>query len=196
MQIIAHRRNKIEELKATPSKYGIEVDIRSYGSRLVVSHEVFVDAVNFEEWVRHYTHKILILNIKEEGIEYHVKDIVESHGITNYFFLDLSFPFLVKMINTGESRVAVRFSEYESIETALALVGKVDWVWVDYFTKMPLTSTAYETLSKYFKICLVSPELLGKDFQEINVCKKLISSFRFDAVCTKRCDLWNTTINV
>ncbi len=190
MLILAHRRNTIEELCATPSEYGIEMDIRSYGNRLIVNHDPFVDAVDFEEWIKYFQHRTLILNIKEEGIEYRVKDIVEGHGIKDYFFLDLSFPYLIKMVKTGEGRVAVRFSEYETIETALSLAGKADWIWVDCFTKMPLTEGAYKVLSQHFKICIVSPELQGRDVEEIAEYRKILKPYKIDAVCTKRADLW------
>jgi len=190
MQIIAHRKNTIEELAATPVEYGVEMDIRSIGNRLVVTHDAFTDALDFEEWIKHYRHNTLILNIKEEGIEYKVKDIVESRGIQNYFFLDLSFPYLVKMVNSGEKRVAVRFSEIESIETVLALAGKAEWVWVDCFTVMPLDRIAYEKLADKFRICIVSPELQGYPVEKINEFKMLLSGFDIDAVCTKRPDLW------
>ena len=190
MQLIAHRKNTIEELEATPKEYGIEMDIRSFGNRLVVHHDPFVDAVDFEEWIKHYNHKTLILNVKEEGIEYRVKNIVETRGIKDYFFLDLSFPYLIKMINTGEKRVAVRFSEYESIETVMLLSGRVDWVWVDCFTKMPLSTTIYQEISQHFNLCLVSPELQGRALSEISVFKQLLKNKKIDAVCTKRPDLW------
>jgi len=190
MQYIAHRRNTIENLKTTPCEYGIEMDIRSYGDRLVVQHEPFVDAVPFEEWIKYYKHKTLILNIKEEGIEERVKEIVEKHEIGDYFFLDLSFPALIKMVNMGERRIAVRFSEYESLETVMALAGLVDWVWIDCFKKMPLTNSVYEVLSKHFKFCIVSPELQGRSTNEIETYAKLLSSFKIDAVCTKKPDLW------
>lgn len=190
MQLIAHRRNTIDDLENTPTGYGVEMDIRSYGDRLVVHHEPFLDAVNFEEWIAHFKHKTLILNVKEEGIEYRVKEIVERQGIHDYFFLDLSFPYLIKMMNTGEKRIAVRFSEYESIETVLSLAGKVAWVWVDCFTTLPLTQRIYESLANKFKLCIVSPELQGRDTQEIQKYKKLLRPFSIDAVCTKHPDIW------
>src|SRR6266702_4536197 len=190
MQIIAHRKNTVEELVATPVEYGVEMDIRSIGNRLVVTHDAFTDALDFEDWIAHYRHNTLSLNIKEEGIEYRVKEIVESHGIQNYFFLDLSFPYLVKMVNTGEKRVAVRFSEYESIETVLSLVGKAEWVWVDCFTRMPLDRAAYEKLAGKFRLCIVSPELQGYPVDTISEFKTMLIGFEIDAVCTKRPDLW------
>jgi hypothetical protein len=190
MQIIAHRRNTIEELEATPAEYGIEMDIRSCGDRLIVTHEPFMDALNFEEWLGHFRHKTLILNIKEGGIEYRVKEMVEKRGISDYFFLDLSFPYLVQMVNTGEKRVAVRFSEFESLETVLSLAGKADWVWVDCFTKLPLTRASYDALHGRFKLCIVSPELQGRSPEEIRSFRRVLAPFEIEAVCTRRPDLW------
>ena len=40
------------------------------------------------------------------------------------------------------------------------------------------------------KICLVSPELQGKDPKEIAVLRKNFIDFKIDAVCTKYPDLW------
>ena len=190
MQIILHRKNSIEDLKNTPEYYGVEIDIRSWGKRLIVAHDPFVDAIDFEEWIKYFRHKILILNIKEEGIEYKVKEVVAKAGISDYFFLDLSFPYLIKMVKTGEKRVAVRFSEFEPLEGILALAGKADWAWVDCFRKFPLDQKTYEVISKYFKICLVSPELQGRDLEEIDHIRTQIKNFHIDAVCTKNPARW------
>lgn len=187
MQIIAHRRNSIEELKSTPEEYGIEIDLRSYGNRLIVHHEPFTDAEDFEEWIKYYNHKTLILNVKEEGIEYRVKKIVEEKGIEDYFFLDLSFPYLIKMTNTGEKRVAVRFSEYESIEMVLSLAAKVKWVWIDCFTKISINRHIYKKLkAKKFKLCFVSPDLQNRA-NEIEEYREYLSieNIELDAVCVK-----------
>jgi hypothetical protein len=37
MELIAHRRNAIEELASTPEEFGVEIDLRSFGDRLVVT---------------------------------------------------------------------------------------------------------------------------------------------------------------
>ena len=39
MEIIIHRVNTIKELKAIPSEYGTEIDIRAFGSELILNHE-------------------------------------------------------------------------------------------------------------------------------------------------------------
>ena len=77
---------------------------------------------------------------------------MQKYKIKDFFVLDQSFPFLIKTINQGESRVSVRLSEYESINTLLNLSEKVDWVWVDYFTKFPLDKSQYEIGGAYYVI--------------------------------------------
>ena len=41
MNFISHRVNTIEALEATDQAYGVEVDIRSHGSQLVIHHDPF-----------------------------------------------------------------------------------------------------------------------------------------------------------
>lgn len=194
MKLIAHRRNKIEELRATPTTYGVEVDIRSFGDRLVIHHDPFVDGEPFEAWIAEYRHGTLILNVKEEGLEARLISLMSQHGITDYFFLDQSFPFLVKWARAGERRCAVRVSEFETVSTALTLAGMVDWVWVDCFTRFPLDANDTRQLKEAgFRLCLVSPELQGRN-AEISI-PELAALLRergiaADAVCTKRPDLW------
>ena len=194
MKLISHRRNTIIELRATDHKYGVEVDIRSHGEKLIIHHDPFVTGESFDEWIEAYQHGTLILNVKEEGLEARLIAIMASKGIDNYFFLDQSFPFLVKWSKTGEHRCAVRVSEFESIETALTLAGKVDWVWVDCFTKFPLFEEGAMRLKRAgFKICLVSPELQGRNAEiEIPALVSLLRArnIESDAVCTKRPDIW------
>ncbi len=198
MKLIFHRRNTVSELLATDSKYGIEVDIRSEGDRLIIHHDPCVTGESFDEWIDSYRHGTLILNVKEEGLEARLIALMQSKGITDYFFLDQSFPFLVKWSKAGEHRCAVRVSEFESIETALSLAGKVDWVWVDCFTRFPLSEHDARSLKDAgFKLCLVSPELQGRDANvEIQQLASLLKERNIvaDAVCTKRPDLWEIAV--
>lgn len=194
MKLISHRRNTVEELKRTPSKYGVEVDIRSYGDDLIIHHDPCVFGNEFEKWVSEYKNDTLILNVKEEGLEQRIIQLMEKYGIEDYFFLDQSFPFLVKWSNLGVNRAAVRVSEFESVDTALTLARKVDWVWVDCFTRFPLSAEEAKTLTQAgFKLCLVSPELHGRDAEkEIPELIQLLEELKImpEAACTKRPDLW------
>lgn len=194
MNLIAHRRNTVQELSATDHKYGIEVDIRSYGQKMIIGHDPFVEGAFFDEWLDAYQHGTLILNVKEEGLESRLIALMAAKGIEDYFFLDQSFPFLVKWSNQGERRCAVRVSEYESVDTALTLAGKIDWVWVDCFTHFSLSEEdALRLKNAGFKLCIVSPELQGRDAEvEIPSMASLMKdrNIRPAAICTKRPDLW------
>jgi hypothetical protein len=198
MNIIVHRRNTVSELLATDSKFGVEVDVRSEGGRLITHHDPCVAGESFDEWIKAYRHGTLILNVKEEGLESRLIALMQSKGIADYFFLDQSFPFLVKLSKAGEHRCAVRVSEFESIETALTLAGRVDWVWVDCFTHFPLREQDARKLKDAgFKICIVSPELQGRDANvEIPQLASLLKEQGIvaDAVCTRRHDLWEVAV--
>ena len=141
-----------------------------------------------------YNHRFLILNVKEEGLEEKLLHLMLKYQINDFFFLDQSFPFLIKTALSGESRTAVRVSEYESVETALTLSGLVQWVWVDVFSHFPLNSDSYLRLKQAgFKLCLVSPELQGHPLSQVKSTQVLIDDMKIelDAVCTKEPSLWS-----
>jgi len=194
MIVIRHRRNSCQQLRETAPELGVEVDIRSNGDELIMHHDPFVDGERFEDWLAHFRHRTLILNVKEEGLEDRLIALMQAHGISDYFFLDQSFPFLVRTANRGESRCAVRVSEFESIDTALTLAGRIDWVWVDCFTRFPLDRAQAGRLQQAgFKLCLVSPELQGRNAtDEIPALRALLDreGIVADAVCTKEPALW------
>ena len=192
---ILHRVNTISQLKNTSTEYGVEIDIRSWKGDLVLHHEPFENGEFFEKWLEFFNHKILILNVKEEGLESRIIDLMSNYNVQDYFFLDQSFPFLFKTSLCGERRSAVRFSEFESIETAMSLSGKINWVWVDCFTRFPLSSSSARRLQidGKFKLCFVSPELQGRTGVNcIKDFRREVESLgiKGDAVCTKYPDLW------
>lgn len=192
--IIAHRVNTVEGLRATPTEYGVEMDLHAFGDRLVVHHDAFTDALDFERWLDAYQHALVILNVKEEGIEARVRELVLARGIERFFFLDLSVPALMKMVRAGEHRVAVRVSSVEPIAGALALGERAEWVWLDLFeSRLPVTAEEYQMLRDAgYRICLVSPELHGRDISEIADIRRELAALGLTphAICTKRPDLW------
>ncbi len=190
MITIAHRINTIDRLNETPISYGVELDLRPEGDSIIIHHDAFAKGENFEEWLKHYKHSFIILNTKAEGMEERILQLMEKYKITDYFFLDLSLPFMIKYIRNGVRKMAVRFSEYEPLDFVMGFAGKVDWVWVDCFTDLPLTPGNYNQLKAHFKLCLVSPELQGYDISRIDEFKTKLKGMELDAVCTKRPDLW------
>ncbi|MBF0136923.1 MAG: hypothetical protein H7833_05200 [Magnetococcus sp. DMHC-1] len=194
MILVQHRINTRAGLQQVPPRYGIEMDIRSQGSHLVLHHDPFQPGEALTDWIQDYRHALLILNVKEEGLEEPVLAIMRERNIDNFFFLDQSFPFLMRTVRRGERRCAARVSEFESVATALSLAGQIDWVWVDCFTRFPLDRTDYHRLREAgLRLCLVSPELQGRtDTQEIMQMRTLLdhNGMFMDAVCTKYPDRW------
>jgi hypothetical protein len=190
MILIAHRINTVAQLLDVPPEYGVEVDLRDRGERLILQHDPFKDGEDFETYLRHYRHRLIILNVKSERVEHRALELMRRHRIEAYFFLDSSFPMIRLLSEQGERRLAVRFSEYEPLESALAVAGRVEWVWVDCFTRMPLTADSHASLKACFHLCAVSPELQGRPVSEIAAYAEQLRPFPVDAVCTKRPDLW------
>ena len=114
IKIILHRINTISKLKKTPSCFGVEIDVRSKGRELILHHDPYKKGESFNEWLKFYTHKFIIINIKEEGLEKKALELLKKYNIKNFFFLDQSFPFLIKYSSYISKKTAVRYSEYES----------------------------------------------------------------------------------
>jgi hypothetical protein len=190
MQLIEHRINTVEKLRGVPPAHGVELDLRDCGERLILQHDPFLDGEDFADYLRQYRHGPMILNVKSERVEPRVLELVRAAGVRDYFFLDCSFPMIRWLVRKGERRVAVRFSEYEPVESALALAGQVEWVWVDCFSKMPLTAETYAALRRHFKLCAVSPELQGRPVESIPAYAAALRPYPVDAVCTKAPASW------
>jgi hypothetical protein len=192
MIIIKHRVNSISKLKNTPKKYGVEIDLRSDKKSIYLQHDPFKKGVEFDEWLKNFHHKLIILNVKEEGLENKVIKILKKKRINSFFFHDQTFSSLLK--NMRKTRCSVRYSEFEEIKKKNYIFKYIKWLWVDHFTKFPLDKKFYKFLKRNkIKICLVSPELVNKKFiNKISKFKQLIykNNFIIDAVCTKKPSFW------
>lgn len=205
MIYINHRINTTELLEKVPAQNGIELDIRYHENDLVLHHDPFRHHENkphkFVDLLKHWKHDgPMILNVKTEGVEQVCIDMMAKSNIRNWFFLDLSMPYFAiyaeraakgDIPGFSPENLAVRFSEREPIEYALAFSGKAKWVWVDSFTYLPMDEEIYAKLKGAgFKICLVSPELQKHSMSLIEDYRKQIAGLDVDAVCTKRPDIW------
>ena len=100
----------------------------------------------------------------------------------------------------GEKNIALRFSEYEGIDILRTMKGLVSWVWVDVFTKLPLTYEICKEIKEMgYNICLVSPELQGH-VEDIEIYAKQIIDDKLiiDAICTKSYNIakWKDLLNL
>lgn len=188
MEFIAHRINTVSELEKLPTQYGVEIDLRdALDGMIYIAHDPFTPGENFETYLKGYKHGTLILNIKSERIEFKVLELIQKYGIPKYFFLDSSFPMIYSLTNKGEGNIALRYSEFEGIDTLVAMQGKVDWIWIDCFTRLPIDTDLFLQFKKMgYKLCLVSPELQGRD-SDIEKYKAYLAEQEvvFDAICTK-----------
>ena len=190
MLLIEHRVNTVEHLLRVPEERGIEVDVRDHGGELCLSHDPFLGGERLEDVLAVYRHALIALNVKCDGLEAEVLKLIEKYGVKDYFFVDVANPTLIRLARQGMRHVAVRYSEYEPIESTLAFAGKVDWVWVDCFTRLPLDLETYRGLREHFKICLVSPELHNHPHEIIRSFRGQLENMPIDAVCTDYCNDW------
>ena len=207
MKFIQHRVNTLQALCEVPRSCGAEIDIRYHRNDLVLHHDPFqhheTTPLLFEAFLQHWDKSgPLILNIKTEGIEERCIELVTEHGVKDWFFLDLSMPYFVRYAAKAEkleipgfspANLAVRFSEAEPIEYAAMFSCQADWLWVDCFTKLPLTEGVIAQIRNLgFKICLVSPELQGHPVTEIKNFKNQLKDLglEVEAVCTKTPAMW------
>lgn len=161
MEIVVHRVNTIDALDRVPREFGVEIDLRADGSRIILSHDACASGEPFDGWLDHFAHGLLVLNVKEAGIEAEVLRCVRARGISHAFLLDVEFPYLYRASRAGERAIAVRYSEDEPIELVDRYRTRVDWVWIDTITRLPLDERAVGALNG-LKTCLVCPERWGR----------------------------------
>ena len=192
MIIIRHRVNTSKELKKIKKNFGVEIDLRSHNKEIVLHHDPFKKGELFSSWIKNFDHKLMVLNVKEEGLENKILQIIKKNKIKNFFFHDQTFSTLLK--NMKKTNVSIRYSEYEDLKKTNHLFKNIKWLWIDNFTEIKLQKKLYFFLRrKKVRICIVSPELVKK--KRANEIKKIIfylkgNNFKVDAVCTKRPDLW------
>ncbi len=188
MEFIAHRINTLAELQQLPRELGVELDLRDGSNgRIHIAHDPFVQGEDFEAYLKEYKHGTLILNIKSERIETEILRLIKVYKIPNYFFLDSSFPMIYSLTRSEENNIALRFSEWEGLDTLERMAGKVKWVWIDCFTKLPLDREVFRQLKIWgYRLCLVSPELQGRE-KDIESYKAFLKdqNIKLDAICTK-----------
>ena len=175
-KIIAHRgfwrkeseKNTMTALRrAIEHGFGFETDLRDCVGKLVISHnpprgnELTVEAV-FEMYSQKQAAVPLALNIKADGLQEMLKELVEKYNIDNYFFFDMSVCDTIPYIRQ-KLKIASRRSEYEP---GMPFYEDSATIWVDFFDD---DSSMMADICKFLgdgkSVCAVSPELHGRDFR-------------------------------
>jgi hypothetical protein len=188
---VKHRANSIQDLAQISSEHGVEIDIRANTTDLYISHDPFTPGCLLSDYLAAYKHELLILNIKEDGLEEAVMDLLSEFDIRQYFFLDQPFPSLRRNLLLDRS-CAARVSEYELLPVGLK---PISWIWLDSFNGNwdHLIPTIEFAEKNSIKTCLVSPELQGRQSKrEIGDLKALLNDYdkQITAVCTKLIEEW------
>lgn len=193
MRIYKHRVNSKSALESVEPTFGVEVDLRTKSDALILAHDAFTQGELFEDWLSAWRGQPVILNVKEDALEEKILEILNQHGVTDFFFLDQSYPSIRRVISMGITKVATRVSDYEDVATALK--SGSDWVWLDSFSGsweyLMEATTAIKGNGQ--KSCLVSPELQRLDSgAELEGLKTMIrdNELLIDAVCTKKPESW------
>ena len=117
---------------------------------------------------------------------------MDSYSINSFFLLDVEMPYLFNAVKKGQRNIAVRFSEYEDISIPNYFKNKLNWIWIDTVTKLPITKNNISIISN-FKSCIVCPERWNRE-HDIQKYKKYLNEINFKptAVMTsfKTANLW------
>jgi len=192
MQIISHRgywvneseKNSIKAFKrAFDFNFGAEIDLREYNGELVVSHDLpHGNESNFDEILSKWNgNAILAINIKEDGLASILHSKMKRYSKENWFVFDMSIPDTINHLKIGNP-VFLRLSEFEK---DFHLIDQCFGVWLDAFNDNWYNLTLIsEILNKDKKICFVSPELHGRDYQSLWSYIKPIAVDKNIYICT------------
>lgn len=200
MLILAHRgfwnkKNPKNSLAAFGHAFelgcGIELDVRDFGRRLVVSHnppignELSLKDV-FELYNKFKIYRPwLAINIKSDGISEMLKKTLQRYRIKRYFVFDMSVPDTFTYLK-NKMNVFCRYSDFEPISDKL--LDRCKGVWIDCFgkNKVPIHILKSVLLKGLF-CCVVSPELHGCEhkivWKKCHFLDKMIKTDRL-MICT------------
>tara|TARA_B100000315_G_C14581435_1_gene590700 strand:- start:1422 stop:1997 length:576 start_codon:yes stop_codon:yes gene_type:complete len=154
--------------KAFSFGFGVELDVRDYNSKIIISHDppnsnkqIYLDEL-FNLYMNHnYNDLFLAINIKSDGIGQMLNDLLAQYSISNYFIFDMSIPETVRYNHYG-LKYFTRMSEYE---TEPVLVDNASGIWIDAFDTLWYSELDLLKIIQNKKtLCIVSSELHGRDY--------------------------------
>lgn len=153
--------------RALAAGFGLEIDIRDHAGALVLSHDMAAaQAQSFDTFLQLYS-KIcrdlpLALNVKADGLSGCLQELLVRYSISNYFVFDMSVPETLKYRRAGV-KFFTRQSEYERESL---FYEEASGVWMDEFHSHWITEAVIaQHLKNNKRICVVSPELHGREFR-------------------------------
>lgn len=148
--------------------FGTETDIRDYKGELVISHDIADDKSisvkeMFEIYNKYDNTLPLALNVKADGLQVKLKELLEEYKITNYFVFDMSVPDGLQYLKHN-IKAFTRESEYEKFPS---FYDEAYGIWLDEFQGHWITKEVIEKHIKNNKqICIVSPDLHKREYKK------------------------------
>ncbi len=148
--------------------FGTETDIRDYKGELVISHDIADEKCisvkeMFEIYNKYDNTLPLALNIKADGLQVKLNELLEEYKIENYFVFDMSVPDGLGYLKQN-MKAFTRESEYEKLPS---FYDEAYGIWLDEFQGHWITKEVIEKHIKNNKqICIVSPDLHKREYKK------------------------------
>lgn len=179
MEIVSHRgfwnsnipkNSKAAFENSFKNEFGTETDLRDLNGEIVISHDIprlEENPITLKEFFEIYTSykikKTLCLNIKADGLQLLVKELINKFQIENYFLFDMSIPDHIQYNKIG-LKTFFRESEYEKTDL---LTTNFEGVWLDAFINQWYNySHINSLLEKNLKVAIVSFDLHKRDYEK------------------------------
>ncbi|MDJ0557324.1 MAG: hypothetical protein QNJ68_23325 [Microcoleaceae cyanobacterium MO_207.B10] len=169
--------------------FGCELDIRDHEGQLVISHDLTKAPYLLLETVFNCYQTVncdlpIAINIKADGLQVLLKELIDKYSIRNYFAFDMSVPDTLGY-EKNQLKFFTRHSEYEPYP---ALYEQAEGVWLDCFQSDWWNIKDVEKHLQQDKlIALVSPELHKREYQNVwEIWRKIELEFATDnlMLCT------------
>lgn len=176
MKIIAHRgfwkkpeekNTKLAFERAFSNGFGVETDLRDWGSEIVISHDRPLGREmrlqDFLELTSQYSAVellIVALNIKSNGLAQDVISATKNYTNLDCFVFDMAIPDMRWYLG---SQLSV-YTRVSDVEVMPVYESEVKGIWLDSFCDpVWYCEKRLAGLLEKKKVCLVSPELHGFD---------------------------------
>lgn len=156
-------------VRSFASGFGTETDLRDLNGQLVIAHNpalagAMMAEVFFRLHAEHDAALPLALNIKADGLQKMVRELLETLSPLDAFVFDMSIPDTLHWLNAG---VPV-FTRHSDIEPEPLLAERCAGIWLDSFwSDWWDADTIRRHLDAGRRVCIVSPELHRRHYRPV-----------------------------
>lgn len=195
MEIISHRgywlelheRNQpVAFHRSFDLGYGTETDVRDCAGKLAISHDMPTgDEMTLDDLldIMGGRNLPLAINIKADGLAQALAAKFKDRGHTNWFVFDMAVPDMRGYLNEG----VCTYTRLSDVEPTPAWLEQATGIWLDHFS---LGYYPNQEIVKYLnhgkKICVVSPELHGRDVTGAWDSLRLLNTLPGLMLCTDK----------